>query len=193
MSNSLSHAVQQLFAPLKAAQEQEYIGEPISQLEHALQCAYWAQKAQAPDEVILAALFHDLGHLVASHDTPQMDGLGVLKHEQVGAQYLQRWGTSSRLADLVLRHVDAKRYLCYKNPNYLNRLSSASLGTLRWQGGPMDAQEAQNFSQLSDHKYILALRSWDERAKDPHFQAPGLGDYRPLLEQHLRWVKEHQC
>ncbi|MEC9466781.1 MAG: phosphohydrolase, partial [Myxococcota bacterium] len=75
--------VEALIAPLARADDAEYIGEPISQLAHALQCADWAARKGAPEEVIIACLFHDVGHLL-DDAAPQMDGLGVLDHETLG-------------------------------------------------------------------------------------------------------------
>ena len=144
MHQAIEQSVAALVAPLVNSESEDYIGEEISQLEHALQAAYWAQKTQAPDEVILAALFHDIGHLIAP-DAPQMDGLGVMDHETIGANFLVEHGCSTRMADLVAAHVGAKRYLCHRKPTYYNRLSEASKGTLEFQGGPMNEEEATAF------------------------------------------------
>jgi 2-amino-1-hydroxyethylphosphonate dioxygenase (glycine-forming) len=163
----------------------DYIGEPISQLEHALQAAAAGARVGAPDEVVLAALFHDLGHLIAP-GAPQMDGLGVVSHEDLGADLLLDFGSSEIMADLVRCHVEAKRYLCYKNPKYLAQLSPASRGTLAWQGGPMTAAGASSFELRPAFKYILALRSWDEQAKIINADVPDLASYRSMLVDHLK-------
>lgn len=162
----------------------DYIGEPISQLEHALQAAACGLKNQSPDEVVLGALFHDIGHLIAP-DAPEMAGLGVINHEGIGAELLLEFGCSTLLADLVRYHVEAKRYLCFKKSHYLKRLSEASLGTLQWQGGPMDAEEAARFEALPHIENILAVRAWDEQAKDPNADVPSLQHYFPILLKHL--------
>jgi len=173
-----------LLAPLDQAKDRGYIGEPVSQLEHALQCAAAAERAGAPEEAVLAALFHDLGHLVGG-DAPSMEGLGVVDHEQIGAQCLRDWGCAPAVADLVASHVAAKRYLCFRDPAYHAKLSDASRGTLAFQGGPMDEAEARAFAAQPDLSLILALRSWDERAKDPAARPPGLDHYRDRLRAHL--------
>jgi predicted HD phosphohydrolase len=41
-----------------------YFGESVSMTEHALQAAYFARAAAAPPPLIVAALLHDVGHLV---------------------------------------------------------------------------------------------------------------------------------
>jgi putative nucleotidyltransferase with HDIG domain len=173
-----------LLACLADSADHDYIGEPISQLEHALQAAASGSRVGAPDEVVLAALFHDVGHLIAP-DAPQMDGLGVVSHEELGAELLLEFGCSENMADLVRCHVEAKRYLCHKNPKYHARLSDASRGTLAWQGGPMTSGEAAAFEDKPTFKHILALRSWDEQAKIVDANVPSLASYRAMLIAHL--------
>ena len=117
-----------LFAVYQEAGHADYIGECVSQREHMQQAAWLARKAGADDALILGAFFHDIGHLVAPESAPQMEGLGVLDHELIGAQRLREWGFPDRVADLVELHVQAKRYLCFSKPGYAQTLSQASLG-----------------------------------------------------------------
>ncbi len=65
---------------------EDYIGEPVSQIEHMCQCAQLAQKEGHDNEVILAAFFHDIGHL-CEHILPvdKMDNFGIADHEKIGA------------------------------------------------------------------------------------------------------------
>jgi len=170
---------------LRLSETMEYIGEPISQLEHALQTAYLAERSRHPEHVIIAALFHDIGHLI-DEDAPQMQHLGTLNHEQLGAQYLGRLGFGENVRQLVSAHVDAKRYLCYRKPNYYDRLSDASKGTLEHQGGPMEHHEACRFENRDDFDMILALRVFDERAKIVDARVPGLEHYRAMILEHLK-------
>ena len=179
-------------AALAHAAESDYIGEPISQLEHALQAAHFGVQSGARNEVVLAALFHDIGHLIAS-DAPQMEGLGVLEHERLGAEWLKALGFSETVTRLVHSHVQAKRYLCSRNPQYAARLSRASTGTLAWQGGPMDADEANAFEADPLFSEILAIRQWDEMAKDPKLEVAPLAHYQPQIEDHLRTHEESKC
>ena len=125
--------IEHLLTMYQQAEKMDYIGEPVSQLSHMQQAAWLAQQAGADDELILAAFFHDIGHICAPKDAPQMAGLGVLYHEKIGAAYLQKYGFSARVTDLVELHVQAKRYLCWKNPVYYQKLSPASKGTLEFQ------------------------------------------------------------
>lgn len=177
--------VEQVCALLLEGATRDYIGEPVSQLEHGLQAAAAATRSGADEETILAALFHDIGHACAPEGTPQMAALGTLEHERHGADYLRRLGFSERVAALVAGHVQAKRFLAWRTPAYLANLSAASIETLRWQGGPMTVAEAEQFEQDPLFKDKLRLRTWDEAAKDPTARVPALDSYRELMRRNL--------
>ncbi|AZE20109.1 hypothetical protein C4K09_5693 [Pseudomonas chlororaphis subsp. aureofaciens] len=145
--------------------DSDYIGEPVSQIEHMSQAAQRAMAEGFDDEVVLAAFFHDIGHICAQ-DAENMGGFGVVSHERLGADYLRRAGFSERLARLVEYHVQAKRYLTFKEPGYYERLSQASRRTLEYQGGVMSAEEARAFEQDPLCAVSLRLRQWDEQAKE---------------------------
>ncbi|AZD57654.1 hypothetical protein C4K19_5912 [Pseudomonas chlororaphis subsp. aurantiaca] len=145
--------------------DSDYIGEPVSQIEHMSQAAQRAMAEGFDDEVVLAAFFHDIGHICAQ-DAENMGGFGVVSHERLGADYLRRAGFSERLARLVEYHVQAKRYLTFKEPGYYERLSQASRRTLDYQGGVMSAEEARAFEQDPLCAVSLRLRHWDEQAKE---------------------------
>lgn len=159
----------------------QYFGEDVTQLEHALQCAYLARAAGAEEDVVLAALLHDIGHLVAEGDE-----LGNPDHDQLGATYLESLGYGGTLVELVAQHVQAKRYLTATNPEYLARLSVASRQTLELQGGPMTPEEAAEFAEHPLFRDVLRLRAWDEEAKVPELPIDGLEFYREMLDRQLR-------
>lgn len=145
----------------------DYIGEPVSQIEHMSQAAQLAMAEGFDDEVVLAAFFHDIGH-ICGQGGENMGGYGVVSHERLGADYLRRAGFSERLAKLVEYHVQAKRYLTFSQPDYYDRLSEASRRTLGYQGGVMTADEARAFEQDPLCAVSLRMRHWDEQAKDMH-------------------------
>ncbi|WLG84596.1 HD domain-containing protein [Pseudomonas cucumis] len=145
--------------------DNDYIGEPVSQIEHMSQAAELAMAEGFDDEVVLAAFFHDIGHLCAE-GAESMGGFGVVSHERLGADYLRRAGFSERMARLVEYHVQAKRYLTLREPGYYERLSEASRRTLEYQGGVMSAEEAVAFERDPLCEVSLRMRQWDERAKD---------------------------
>ena len=170
---------------LRETDKHEYIGEPISQLQHGLQCAALAQAATADEEVVLAALLHDIGHICYA-DAEQMADVGTRDHETLGAEYLFGLGFSKRVADLVAGHVTAKRYLVTMEPGYRSKLSAASMKTLEFQGGLLDASAISEFEADPDFKTMLQLRAWDEAAKLEHASPPGPSSYVAMLESHLQ-------
>jgi phosphonate degradation associated HDIG domain protein len=156
-----------------------YIGEPVSQLQHAAQTADCALAAGCDDEVVCAAFLHDVGHL-CNADAERMGRWGAAGHEALGARYLLALGFGERVARLVAGHVAAKRYLTSTQPDYYERLSTASKATLRYQGGPMRAEEARAFEADPLYPQMLALRTWDEAAKVPG-QLVSLARYEAVL------------
>src|SRR5262249_50966907 len=113
-----------------------YLGEPVTQREHALQCASLAERSGAPQALVIAALLHDLGHLLHTRPESPADGGVDGLHEVVGQRWLSRF-FGPEVTEPVRLHVDAKRYLCATDPEYLNALSPASRQSLALQGGPL--------------------------------------------------------
>ena len=167
-----------------------YIGELLSQLQHALQAARHALIRLQPDytrgrilretfcDMVLAAFFHDVGHLVrfirpGDLEIIQRNGvdLGVMDHERVGAEYLRSRGFSELVCELVEGHVRTKRYLASVDENYYNNLSNASKRTLETQGGLMSEQERMDFEDEPYFDYHILLREFDDAAKisDPEY------------------------
>ncbi len=177
----------QIIGLLESHGGSEYIGEPVTKLEHMVQSAMIAEEQQLDDEVIIAAFLHDIGHVcVETSAENDMDGFGVIDHETTGAAYLQSFGFSQRIIDAVANHVPAKRYLCFKYKAYHDALSEASKRTLEFQGGPMSADEAATFEQLEWFEDIIAVRKIDEMAKMEHMPLPeNLNRYRTLIINHL--------
>jgi phosphonate degradation associated HDIG domain protein len=159
-----------------------YFGEPVSQLEHALQTAIQAEQEGAVDALIAAALLHDIGHLL--HKLPEdiadngIDG----RHEQVGAIWLARYFPAA-VTEPIRLHVAAKRYLCAVDGEYRRRLSAASIRSLALQGGPMSDEEVREFEAAPYASEGLRLRQWDDLAKVVGLKTPGLPQYKPLLEK----------
>lgn len=176
----------EVFALYEQYGKEDYIGEPVSQLEHMCQAAQLAEKEGYDDEVILAAFFHDIGHLCEYiMDTRSMEGFGVTDHEYIAGNYLRGKGFSEKIAQLAESHVLAKRYLTYKDPAYLEKLSEASRITLGKQGGIMTAGEAELFEQDQLYPLYIKLREWDDRAKLEHQPLPALDGLRQKAFHHL--------
>lgn len=183
MSATSRSIVDEVLQLLESAGRSAYLGEAVTQLEHAVECAQLATDAAADDEMILAALLHDIGHLCVPAGP---EGVGVVDHDDAGARYLTERGFSPRVAALVGGHVEAKRYLTATNPSYFARLSPTSVTTLRLQGGAMNVDEAGAFEADPLAQDKLRLRSWDEAAKRPGWKVAPLSSYRSLLLAHLR-------
>ena len=182
--------IKEVFSLYEKYGDEDYIGEPVAHLEHMSQAAALAQAEGFDDEVVLAAFFHDIGHLCADDEdeTESMDGLGNVDHEQLGADYLLERGFSERVANLVQGHVIAKRYLTYKFPEYYNRLSDASKTTLNFQGGVMTEAEASDFELNPDAELIIRLRYWDDMAKETHVPVDNIDYLKKIALAHLQQV-----
>ncbi len=164
---------------LFAARGAERYDEAVTQLEHALQCAALARRERADDEVVMAALLHDVGHLVTrTPDRPDEH------HGHEGAELLRPW-VPARVAWLVEHHVVAKRYLCSVNPSYTDRLSPASVRSLAAQGAVLDVEQRLALETQPWFGDAVRIRRWDDDAKVVDAVTPPLVVYRPLIE---RWL-----
>jgi 2-amino-1-hydroxyethylphosphonate dioxygenase (glycine-forming) len=165
--NGYMQAVEEIFLLYEKYGAADYIGEPVSQLEHMSQAAQLAMMEGYNDEIVLAAFFHDIGHIcVMNHEAGSMDGYGVKSHEKIGADFLRQKGFPESVARLVESHVQAKRYLTFKDPEYYNMLSEASRKTLGFQGGVMSEHEAIAFENDPLFEVSIRMRKWDELAKE---------------------------
>ncbi len=162
-----------------------YFGEPVSQLEHALQTAHLAEQAKASDALVVAALLHDIGHLIHGEAEDVADQGADARHEAAGEAWLRRW-FGEEVTEPVRLHVAAKRYLCATDPSYLIRLSPASRQSLALQGGPFDSAEVQAFEANPHYAASVRLRLWDDSAKIPGLDVPGLQHYRVRLDAAVR-------
>jgi phosphonate degradation associated HDIG domain protein len=174
--------IERLFADRGGA---EYHGEAVSQLEHALQSAHLAELGGEPAAVIAAALLHDIGHLL--HE--QGEGCATRgiddRHEELGVRFLST-AFGPDVTEPVRLHVAAKRYLCVVEPEYLGRLSAASVRSLGLQGGPMSADGARAFGTNPHHTAAVAVRRWDDAAKVAGLVTPPLAHFRKYLEAATR-------
>ena len=162
-----------------------YLGERISMTEHALQAAYFAREEAAPPSLVLAALLHDVGHLVVDVPDDVQDWTSDGQHEETGADWLaQRF--RREVSEPVRLHVAAKRYLCATDSNYVAMLSQASIVTLKLQGGPMTPGELLQFETQPFHCEAVRLRRWDDQGKVVGLKTPGLAEYRALIEEFVR-------
>ncbi|MFE0463566.1 TauD/TfdA family dioxygenase [Kitasatospora sp. NPDC058965] len=174
--------LQELFEQAGAA---EYLGEPVTQAAHMLQAAAQAERAGAPAHLVAAALLHDVGHFFDGAGHGSVTGRELMqgqdnRHSDTGADWLARW-FGPAVTEPVRLHVAAKRYLCAVEPDYRAALSAASEYTLQVQGGPFAPERAAAFAALPGAADAVAVRRWDDAAKEADHEVPGFGHYRPLL------------
>lgn len=155
-----------------------YAGEPVTQLEHALQAAHFAEQAGEPDAVIAAALLHDIGHLIHKFDEDCAEQGIDDQHESAGADWLTtHTGFGLDVTEPIRLHVPAKRYLCAVDAGYLAKLSDASLLSLKLQGGPFSAAEVDTFCQNKYFEAAVRLRGYDEQAKQVDLPTPPIAHF----------------
>jgi len=163
-----------------------YGQEAVSQLEHALQCAHLAEKANETPETIVAALLHDLGHILIKENPdaftdeakpPTKDDL----HQYVALPFL-RGVFSDAVLEPIKLHVEAKRYLCAVDPRYWDSLSPASKHSLELQGGIFDESQVKAFEDMPYSSQATRLRRYDDLAKVAGLSTPPLSHYEELME-----------
>ena len=170
------HRVEEILRLFQARGHDAYLGEPVSQAEHALQAAHLAVLDGAPDALVVAALLHDVGHLLHDLGEDVADRGIDARHERSGGSWLAR-NFGPEVAEPARLHVDAKRYLCAAEASYLDGLSRASRQSLALQGGPMTLEEIRAFEANPHHREAVRLRRWDDEAKVPGLEVPGLESY----------------
>jgi len=162
-----------------------YVGEPVSQTEHALQAAAAAERARASSDLIAAALLHDIGHLLHDLGEDIADHGVDARHEELGAHWLAQY-FGPEVVEPIRLHVPAKRYLCATDPAYYAALSPASQQSLALQGGPFSAAEVAQFRAGPHAAAAVELRRWDDEAKIPNLPTPDLRHFVIYLRQSLR-------
>lgn len=157
-----------------------YGGEAVTQLEHSLQCALLAEESGATPELVSACLLHDVGHLIEY----ERDGSGLAAnddlHQYIAIPFLRPLFSMAVLEPIRL-HVDAKRYLCFADPDYWTTLSPLSKRSLELQGGVFDEVGAATFIRQPYARDALQLRLWDDRAKIPAMATPEITHFASIL------------
>ena len=212
-----------------------YIGENITQIDHAIQCAehaihdirlnkYTLYEKQC---VIVAALLHDIGHLVGYEETThkntsmhtithmiddnadnvdnadadadndathtnkkqKQQSLGIMNHELIGSNYLQKCGLPLIVCELVNSHVQSKRYLSTISKKYFDKLSNASKKTLVIQGGLMTPPELQIFKSSPLAQLKILLREYDDTGKKTYGNDTGTLN-KKTIENYKQYIED---
>ncbi|HAC64837.1 MAG TPA: phosphohydrolase [Cyanothece sp. UBA12306] len=177
----MSEKLTEIFEILESKGHQQYGGEAVTQLDHALQCAMLAEQAQATPELITACLFHDLGHLI-HHLGENISEQGIDDRHEYRALGILSSLFSPGVTEPIRLHVEAKRYLCAVEADYYQNLSSESKKSLQLQGGAFSSKEAPKFLDQPYARDAIQLRRWDEQAKVPNLSTPTLSHYRNFLK-----------
>jgi phosphonate degradation associated HDIG domain protein len=159
-----------------------YFGEAVSMTEHSLQAGYFARAAKAPEALVVAALLHDIGHLIENVSDDIADWHSDAHHELSGSRFLAA-SFGPEVSEPVRLHVPAKRYLCATDAAYFSKLSAASVLTLGLQGGPMSSAEAAAFEAEPYWREAILVRQCDDRAKIAGLATPDFDHYRALIER----------
>jgi predicted HD phosphohydrolase len=162
--------------------DEEYLGEPVTMGQHMLQGATMAEKSREPDEIIIGTLLHDIGHFTSEFGTFSMEDTEDRYHEDAGAAVLEQFFPKI-ITDCCRHHVAAKRYLCATNPEYFQKLSTASIHSLNLQGGPMSEAELKDFEKNPNLKKILKVRLYDDAGKIPDMITPSFWHFAPLVQK----------
>lgn len=161
---------------------EEYLGECVTMEQHMLQAAHFARVANEPEEVVVAALLHDIGHFTSEFGAYSPDDTQDKHHEDAGAEILEAFFPKI-ISDCARYHVAAKRYLCATTPDYFSRLSPASVHTLSLQGGPMNKTEVTEFESNPYLTQIVNVRTYDEAGKEADLITEPFSYYLPMMRR----------
>tara|TARA_B100001250_G_scaffold410115_1_gene435894 strand:+ start:1479 stop:2015 length:537 start_codon:yes stop_codon:yes gene_type:complete len=160
-----------------------YIGEKVTMSEHMIQSAMLAEKNKSSSSLICSALLHDYGHFILDNPDTLVNKEEDGKHEKIGYLYLKKFFNKD-VVEPIKNHVKAKRYLA-RNKKYYQILSTASITSLRLQGGVMNNIEAKEFEKEKFFRDSIKLRKFDEAAKKPNLKIKNIDTYKNLLNSNL--------
>lgn len=179
--SQLMNTFDQIARLFDSAKAEEYLGEDITLVEHMVQCGDLARKSGAPDWLVVAALLHDIGHILISDAQEAQEAGQDRHHDEVGAAWIaERFPLN--VVEVVRLHVDAKKYLVTTDPGYFEKLSEASRITLAIQGGAFSTDECAAFIKQPFAHEAVQLRLWDDAGKVRGASKTNLERFRSAIE-----------
>ena len=160
-----------------------YIGEKVTIAEHMIQSAMMAEKSKSKDNLVCSCLLHDYGHFILEDPDELVKKNQDGKHEYIGYEYLKNF-FKREVVEPIKDHVLAKRYLA-RDKKYYNRLSEASIVSLKLQGGLLNNKEAKSFEKKEFFNESIKLRKFDEAAKKVGVKIKDITEYKNLLKAFL--------
>jgi predicted HD phosphohydrolase len=130
-----------------------YSGEKVDRYTHSLQTATMALRDQASEEVVVAALLHDIGDLLAQDN-----------HAAFAAAVLQPY-VSERTHWIVLHHHEFQGYYWW------HHYGRDRFAREKYRGHP-------HFEAT-----IEFCENWDQRALDPNYGTLELGVFEPMVRR----------
>ena len=183
--NSVMNFIDQVMELFAKYGDRVYLGEAVTQREHALQAATLAEKRNGSASQIAAALLHDIGHIINVSESEAAESIYADDlHEEIGFRWLSAY-FSPKVSDLVRLHVPAKRYLCAVEEDYIKLLSKTSVRSLHDQGGAMSSNEVKMFELEPYATDAVAVRRWDDGAKVPNMETPDFTHFITYLDTAL--------
>ena len=128
-------------------------GYQVSRLEHSLQTATRALKDKASDEMVVAALLHDIG-----------DELAPLNHSEYAAAVLKPY-VSEKTHWIVEKHGEFQMYY------YAHHLGGNKNQREKYKGHKY-YQDTVNFCE-----------NWDQKSFDPNYKSLSLNEFEPLVKK----------
>ncbi|MBI1317362.1 MAG: HD domain-containing protein [Candidatus Hydrogenedens sp.] len=183
MPETTEEIIEHIFARFAEKGHLAY-GEFVTEQQHALQSATFAERDGQPEAMVVACLLHDYGHLCHNLGEHIADEGVDAKHEEIGARQLKKW-FGPEIVEPGRLHVAAKRYLCTVDPAYRAGLSPASEQSFVLQGGPMSPEEVAAFEAEPYFKDAVTLRRYDDLGKEPEMETPPLEHFRGMMHNLL--------
>jgi predicted HD phosphohydrolase len=141
---------ERVLAMLRSLRELHH-GFPVDQLEHALQTATLAERANASDEMIVASLCHDVGKTIS-----------IPNHPAIAAEILKPY-VSRDVYQVILLHQDFQRFY----------YPADMPGDPNSRAKHVDAPWYSLAEKFCDE--------WDQAAFDRGFRTPPLEHFEPLV------------